>query len=109
MGAKSIEQVWDELSAMLYPGKVIFTLVDKVKNEIVEVKPGSITRRSAKSPTGRPSTVGKWAFERVWGELETKGEARTSSHPPRIVYAIMAELPYVEYVPERKVIRLKDV
>jgi hypothetical protein len=109
METKSFEQMWDELSAMLYPGKVIFTLEDRVRNEIVEVKPGSIRRLSASSPTGRPSKVGRWAFERVWGELETKGEARTSSHPPRIVYAIMAELPYVEYVPERKVIRLKDV
>lgn len=109
METKSFEQVWDELSAMLYPGKVIFTLEDRVRNEIVEVRPGSITRYSALSPTGRPSTVGKWAFERVWGELETKGETRTSSHPPRIVYAIMAELPYVEYVPQEKKLRLKDM
>ena len=94
---------------MLYPGKVIFTLEDRVRNEIVEVKPGSIRRLSASSPTGRPSKVGRWAFERVWGELEAKGETRTSSYPPRIVYAIMAELPYVEYVPQEKKLRLKDM
>ena len=108
METKSFEQVWRELSEILNK-KAVFTLERKVRNVILKVTEDKITRWSERAQSGEQSDISKREFRQVWEELMDQGEASTSGDPHRIVYAIMAELPYVEYVPQQKVIRLKDV
>lgn len=108
MEAKDFDQVWRELSEILNK-KAVFTLERKERNVILKVTEDKITRWAEKAQSGRPSHISRREFRQVWEELRDQGEASTSGDLHRIVYAIMAELPYVEYVPERKIIRLKDV
>ena len=93
------EQVWQQIREIASLSPVIHTLSQKVPNKIIHVDEDAIFVVSER--TDREREVEKKMFQMFWEVLEQQGQMVQEDVPyplhGRIIMAILARLPYVEY------------
>jgi hypothetical protein len=103
MRTRTFEEVWHDLEKL--KGRTVFTLVHKVKSEIIDVNKSGIKRRS--EIHNQEKTVDRSAFERVWKQLMENGYCKVEDGW-KIACACIALLPEIEYSLKPGTIWLSD-
>jgi hypothetical protein len=92
MKKRTFDEVWSDLEKL--KGKPVFTLVQHIKSDILDVNSTGIKRRSER--WGQVRHVDRSAFKRVWERI-TKDGYRRLSGSWKFACACIALLPEVEY------------
>ena len=91
-GPRSFDEIWHDLQQL--KGKTVFTLVYRVRNEIVDFDSRGMLRLMVRRNSIK--RVDKSAFKRVWEKLVESGYCQIEDGL-KIVCACIAHLPEIEY------------